>query len=54
MFQVFKGKVNPFTPKISLTILLTFCHTILMMLFGEFGIGSTDNDLIDIFLYSHH
>lgn len=23
-------------------------------LFGEFGIGSTENPLVDIFLYSHH
>ena len=32
--------------------LLTICHIILMM-FREFGIGST-NPMIDILLYSHH
>ena len=43
---------NPFTPKISLVILLNDCHTIPMIL--EFVIGSTNNPLIDISLYSHH
>ena len=46
--------VNPLTPKISLVILLTVWHTILMMSTREFGIGSTDNPLIDNLLYSHH
>ena len=46
--------VNPFTPKISTVILLTVCYTILVMLFGEFGLGSTNNPLVDIFIYSHH
>ena len=46
--------VNPFTPKISKVILLTVCYTILVMLFGEFGLGSTNNPLFDIFIYSHH
>ena len=34
-------QLNPFTPKISLVI-------------GEFGVGSTNNPLMDVFLYSHH
>ena len=50
--------VNPFTPQISLVILLTVCHTKLTMLlymyFGEFGIVSTSNPLIDFFINSHH
>ena len=50
--------VNPFTPQISLVILLTVCHTKLTMLlymyFGEFGIVSTSNPLIDFFVNSHH
>ena len=37
------------SPKISLVILLTVCHTILMIKFREFGIGSTYSSLIDIF-----
>ena len=36
--------VKIFTPKISLVILLTVCHTILVMwVFAELGIGSTNN-----------
>ena len=52
--------INPFTPKISLVILLTISHmgdTCIQFLwcqFGEFGIGSTYNLLTDIFLYSHY
>ena len=38
---------NPFTPMISLLILLSVCHIIFMILVKEFGIGSTN-----IFLYS--
>ena len=49
-----KGGINPFTFKISLVILLTVCQTVLVMLVGESGIGSTYNPLIDIFIYSHH
>ena len=33
---------NPFTPMISLLILLSVCHIILMILVKEFGIGSTN------------
>ena len=46
--------VNPLTPKISVVILLSVYHTVLVILLGEFDIGSTNNPLIDIFLYSHH
>ena len=49
-----KGGINPLTPKIPLVILLTVCQTVLVMLVGESGIGSTYNPLIDIFIYSHH
>ena len=45
---------NPLTPKISLEILLTVCHTVLVMLVWRVGIGSTYNPLTDIFLHSHH
>ena len=31
-FAVLITTLNPFTPKISLTILLTVCHTVLVML----------------------
>ena len=45
--------VNPFTPQISVVILLTVCHTKLTMLlymyFGEFGIVSISNPFV-IFL----
>ena len=47
------GKINPLTPTI-LLVILTVCHTVLEMLVLEFGIGSTYNPLIHIFLYSHH
>ena len=47
--------INPFALNIFLVILLTVCHTILMILVQrEFGIGSSNDPLIDIFLYSHH
>ena len=47
--------INPFALNIYLVILLTVCHTILMILVrGEFGIGSSNDPLVDIFLYSHH
>ena len=46
--------INPLTPKIPLVILLTVRQTVLGMLVGESGIGSTYNPLIDIFVYSHH
>ena len=42
--------VNPFTPQISVVILLTVCHTKLTMLlymyFGEFGIVSISNPFV--------
>ena len=47
-------QVNPLTLKISLVILLTICHINLAMLVRAFGIGSTINPLINIFLCSHH
>ena len=46
--------LNPFTPKISLAILLTFCHTNLIMLVWRSGIGSTNYPLIYIFFYFPH
>ena len=46
--------INPLTPKISLVILLTVYHTVLVELVGRIGIRSIHNPLIDIFLYSHH
>ena len=45
--------VNPLTSKISFVILLTVCHTVLVMLVSRIK-GSTSNPLTDIFLYSHH
>ena len=48
------GKINLLTPTILLVILLTVCCKVLEMLVLEFGIGSTYNPLIYIFLYSHH
>ena len=36
--------INPFTPKFYYYLQLLWCY------FGEFGIGSTDNPLIDFFL----
>ena len=50
--QVSQVNFKPFTPELSIVILLTVCHTILINDFGEFGIGSTNNLLIDISLYS--
>ena len=46
--------LNPLTPKISSVILLKVCYTIILLLLQRFGIGSTDNLLTDIFLYSHY
>ena len=45
--------LNRFIPKISLVILFTLCHTIVMMLVGRIWIGSNDNPLVDVFLCSH-
>ena len=42
-------KLNSFTLKIWVVILLTVCYTILMTLVRRFGIGSTHNPLIEIF-----
>ena len=42
--------VNPLTPTTSLVTLLTVRHIVLVMLVGEFGIGSTNNPLINIFI----
>ena len=51
-------KQKPLQPfhKISLVILLTFYHTVpvLMMLVRRICIRSTNNPQSDIFLYSHH
>ena len=44
--------INLLTPKISLVILLSVCHTILMMSIWR-STGSTNNPLIDIIFYSH-
>ena len=44
----------PFTSKMSLVILLYSVIQFLLCKFEEFDIGSTDNPLIDIFLYSRH
>ena len=38
--------INPFTPKISLVILITVCHIILVMLIGKFGNEFTNNPLL--------
>ena len=46
--------LNPFTPEISLVIPLLNVVQFLWFYFWEFVIGSTDNPLIDISLYSHH
>ena len=43
-----------FTPKFSIVILLTVCHTIFMKLVQRIWYWSTNNPLIDIFLYFHH
>ena len=45
---------NPLTPKISLVILCIVWHVIFMMLVWRIGVGSTNNPLIYIFLYSHN
>ena len=45
--------INRLTTKISLVILLTVCYINLVM-FGAFGMGSTNNPLIDIFICSYH
>ena len=45
---------NPLTPKISLVILRIVWHVIFMMLVWRIGVGSTNNPLIYIFLYSHN
>ena len=42
--------LDPLTPKISLVILLTVCHTILLMTIGKFDILLTNNPLIDIII----
>ena len=47
-------RVQPFTPKISLVILLTVCRLILMIIPGRIGIRSITCSIIDIFLYSLH
>ena len=47
------NRLNPLTPKISLVILLTVCHTVLVMLVWRICIGSIYNPLHDMFLYSH-
>ena len=44
---------NPLTPRISLVILLTVYHTVLLMLVWRIGIGSTYNPLTDICLYCY-
>ena len=53
-----KSCINPLTPKISLIILSTVCHTVLVMLVLVWRIwhwiNLSNNHLIDIFLYSHH
>ena len=47
--------LNPLTPMISLAILLTASHTVLVMLVWRIGIRSTYNPLADIYIfYSHH
>ena len=49
--------LNPLTPMISLAILLTVSHTVLVMLVWRIGIRSTYNPLTDIYIYifySHH
>ena len=42
--NTFTFTFNPLTPKISLIILLTVCHIVLLKFkFGEFGNGSSNN-----------
>ena len=45
--------LNPSSAKISISILLGVCHTILMVLFFRmlYGIGSTYNSLVGVFLF---
>ena len=47
---------NPFIPKISFSWYFSFVSAMQFLWFSlwEFGIGSTDSFLIDIFLHSHH
>ena len=44
---------NPFTPRYYLFFLLS-AISLSLCLFREFGSGSANHALIDIFLYSHH
>ena len=46
--------LTPFTPKISIVILLTVSLKIIIMLVWRICYGSTNNPLINIFLYSCH
>ena len=45
--------LNPSSAKISISILLGVCHTILIVLFCRmlYGIGSTYNSLVGVFLF---
>ena len=45
---------NPYTSMISLVILLTVCHTLLIILVWRIWYWVNDNLSTDIFLYSHH
>ena len=45
--MLWKNRKNPFSPKISLVILLTVPHTSSWYQFGEFSFGSTNNSLTD-------
>ena len=47
------NRLNPLTPKISLVILLTVSHIVLVILVWRICIGSIYNPLHDMFLYSH-
>ena len=47
-------KFNPLTPKITLLILLTVCHTVLVMLVWRIWVGSINSSLINVFLDSHY
>ena len=48
--------INPFSPMISLVILITVDHTILMLLVERicYWINCQSPTVVDIFLYSHH
>ena len=48
-----KNYIN-FNPLTQVVILLTVCHTALMMFVWKFGVGSTYIPLIYIFLYSYN